>query len=217
MNKFDEVEIDRLTKLADEASDDLYNEITLIFDKYDKKINFETRWPYEKLSTDPYNQEDYLAGLEDFTRSDWPEFMDFKSANSLLTETMKWFFGFLIFIEAILRLVTVVENKYCGPKAYQYSSITDTVRQIGIDLTPGYFSPIIPKLSRTDWNLIRGQLINDKARIFWAELDDNCECNSCPEDYNLCDKPINFLTDYYNTCLKCQECEYSDEFDPIYA
>ena len=120
-------------------------------------------------------------------------------------------------IAALLSLVTIGTPKVCGPKNEAYSAISDTARQIGIDLTPGYFSPIIPKLSQTDWNLIRGQLINDKARIFWAELDDNCECNSCPEDYNLCDKPINFLTDYYNTCLKCQECEYSDEFNPIYA
>lgn len=120
-------------------------------------------------------------------------------------------------VGALLGLVTIGTPKVCGPKNEAYSLISDAVRQIGIDLTPGYTSPIIPRISERQWDLIRNKLIQDEARVLWAELDDNCECDSCPEDYNLCNSTINFFTDYYNQCLKCQECKNSNEFDPIYA
>jgi hypothetical protein len=142
------------------------------------------------------------------------EFEKLLTPNSPLIKIWDDFIYLFIFIGSIMAVTTVVENKYCGPKTYQYS-ITDILRTIG--LVPGYISPRIPNLSISDWDLIREKLINDKARIFWAELDDNCDCNSCPEGWNLCDTPLNFFTDYYNTCIKCQECIVSDDFDPIYA
>jgi hypothetical protein len=148
----------------------------------------------------------------------------FKELEDLLQGSIVYFNSFVTtllevlgFITLILELVTVVENKKCGPKNYQYSIITDTIRQIGIGLTPGYSSPSIPKLRDSEWDLIRQKLINDGSRVLWAELDNNCECDGCPEGWNLCNKTINYFTDYYNQCLKCQDCEFSSQFDPVYA
>jgi hypothetical protein len=133
----------------------------------------------------------------------------FTVQSTYLRDLLSYSIAIIGFINAALQYVTVVENKKCGPKFYRYD-----IRQIGIGLTPGYkATSVIPKLSDNDWDAIRDTLIGDEARIFWAELDDNCECNSCPPGYNLCDSQINYFTDYYNTCEKCHSC--SDDFNTI--
>lgn len=137
-------------------------------------------------------------------------------ANSPLIKKTNFYINLLGFIINVLDVTTVVENKKCGPKYYMHSGISDVLRFIGAGLIGSTYVPPQSRIRDSDWDLIRNKLIQDEARIFWAELDDNCDCNSCPENYNLCDKPINFFTDYYNTCQRCQEC-LNDNFEPIYA
>lgn len=124
----------------------------------------------------------------------------------------------LVFIESVMALTRVVEDKYCGPKAYQYSIVGDVIKQIGVGLTPGYRPAKMPHISTAQWDSIREQIINDDGRIFWAELDENCNCHSCPDSWILCGdaSPTDFIADYYNTCYKCQQCE-DDIFEPVYA
>lgn len=162
-------------------------------------------------------QETHLDALPDDLQAVINEAESLLKPDSPVVKFWDDFSYLLVFIGSIMSVTSVVEDRKCGPKAYQYSLIKDTARQIGIDLTPGYTSPVIPRISERQWDLIRNKLIQDEARVLWAELDDNCDCNDCPEDYNLCDSTINFFTDYYNQCLKCQECKNSNEFDPIYA
>ena len=124
-----------------------------------------------------------------------------------------YFIGIIGFINTALEFVTIVETKYCGPKDSFYKTFSNI---------PGStFS--LPKelknLKNEDWDDIRNQLIEEDAKTIWAEFDEDCECKSCPETWNLCTSftPAGLLYDCFNTCIKCTESTSDDTETILYG
>lgn len=56
--------------------------------------------------------------------------------------------------------------------------------------------------SNPSWNNIKEILIEKKLPV-WPDLDDKCECSTCPSGYSLCSwsSVLNFGSNLYNICL----------------
>lgn len=138
----------------------------------------------------------------------WPKIPD----DSILDiqSTITWMFGWLVWIIAISQIVTVVEDKKCGPKNYRYSMMNGSDFSNWWNGRDVYFTD-------DEWDLIRAKLIADNSYEVWAEFDDNCECNSCPDSYELCTAAGNFAFEYYNVCKQCVIRCGSNANEEIYA